>query len=185
MQIKWRYKAGHWLEQHFQLYRDKESKWSIRNRRQWLRSSYTSCGCIGGGHKSSQPKFWYGSLSLHTRQGLYFKIVVQVQVTGQHNKFKPSCPSTDIAQAANLVCRAVIDGLRKYSPPTGETNSWGKLSEAVTFCGSIPVVVLALLTSCPIYAAVVNKRESWDHETTHKPIEANIWTGKIGIVGPD
>jgi len=70
------------------------------------------------------------------------------------------------AQAANTVFRAEIDGLRKYSPPRGATNSCGKVSEAVTFCGSIPVVVLELLTFSPIYSMVREKtrRKEKDYE---------------------
>lgn len=55
----------------------------------------------------------------------------------------------------NMFFRALIDGLMKYSPPRGATNSCdGKVSEAVTFCGSIPLIVLGSLTFCPIYTVV-------------------------------
>jgi len=86
------------------------------------------------------------------------------------------------AQAANLVFRAEIDGLRKYSPPRGTTNSFGKVSEAVTFCGSNPEIVLGSLTFCPV-CSVVSERQLYNM-ITHNKVKPSTRLREYGIVGP-
>lgn len=67
--------------------------------------------------------------------------------------------SPQLVQAANVVLRAEMDGLKKYSPPRGVTNCcFGKASEDATFSGSMPVTDLGSLISCPIYFVVSGKR---------------------------